>query len=90
VAELGAGEILLNSMDADGTKAGFDLPLIRAVRAVVDIPVIASGGAGAVEHFAPAVEAGADAVLAASVFHFGDLTIGEVKDSLRSAGNPVR
>jgi cyclase len=90
VAELGAGEILLNSMDADGTKAGFDLPLIQAVRAVVGIPVIASGGAGAVEHFAPAVEAGADAVLAASVFHFGDLTIGEVKDSLRSAGNPVR
>ncbi|MFC7532740.1 imidazole glycerol phosphate synthase subunit HisF [Actinoplanes sp. GCM10030250] len=90
VAELGAGEILLNSMDADGTKAGFDLELIRAVRAVVDIPVIASGGAGAVEHFPPAVEAGADAVLAASVFHFGDLTIGEVKDSLRAAGNPVR
>ncbi|GGN77665.1 imidazole glycerol phosphate synthase subunit HisF [Actinoplanes lobatus] len=90
VAELGAGEILLNSMDADGTKAGFDLGLIRAVRAVVDIPVIASGGAGAVEHFPPAVEAGADAVLAASVFHFGELTIGEVKDSLRAAGNPVR
>ncbi|WP_433794243.1 imidazole glycerol phosphate synthase subunit HisF [Actinoplanes sp. CA-252034] len=90
VAELGAGEILLNSMDADGTKAGFDLDLIRAVRAVVDIPVIASGGAGAVEHFAPAVDAGADAVLAASVFHFGDLTIGEVKESLREAGNPVR
>ncbi|WP_328467155.1 imidazole glycerol phosphate synthase subunit HisF [Actinoplanes sp. NBC_00393] len=90
VADLGAGEILLNSMDADGTKAGFDLELIRAVRAVVDIPVIASGGAGAVEHFPPAVEAGADAVLAASVFHFGDLSIGEVKDTLRSAGNPVR
>jgi len=90
VAELGAGEILLNSMDADGTKAGFDLELIEAVRAVVDIPVIASGGAGAVEHFAPAVAAGADAVLAASVFHFGDLTIGEVKESLRAAGNPVR
>ncbi|HWS33811.1 MAG TPA: imidazole glycerol phosphate synthase subunit HisF [Actinoplanes sp.] len=90
VAELGAGEILLNSMDADGTKAGFDLELIRAVRAVVDIPVIASGGAGRVEHFPPAVEAGADAVLAASVFHFGDLTIGEVKETLRSAGNPVR
>ena len=89
-AELGAGEILLNSMDADGTKAGFDLPLIAAVREAVDIPVIASGGAGAVGDFAPAVEAGADAVLAASVFHFGDLTIGEVKDSLRSAGNPVR
>lgn len=90
VAELGAGEILLNSMDADGTKAGFDLELIRAVRAVVDIPVIASGGAGEVEHFPPAVEAGADAVLAASVFHFGDLTIGQVKDTLRSAGSPVR
>jgi cyclase len=90
VASLGAGEILLNSMDADGTKAGFDIALIEAVRAVVDIPVIASGGAGKVEHFAPAVAAGADAVLAASVFHFGDLTIGEVKDSLRAAGNPVR
>ncbi len=90
VASLGAGEILLNSMDADGTKAGFDLDLIRAVRAVVTIPVIASGGAGAVEHFPPAVEAGADAVLAASVFHFGDLTIGEVKQTLRDAGNPVR
>jgi cyclase len=90
VAELGAGEILLNSMDADGTKAGFDLELIEAVRAVVDIPVIASGGAGAVEHFPPAVAAGADAVLAASVFHFGDLSIGEVKESLRAAGNPVR
>ncbi|MEV6346711.1 imidazole glycerol phosphate synthase subunit HisF [Actinoplanes sp. NPDC051851] len=90
VAELGAGEILLNSMDADGTKSGFDLELIRAVRAVVDIPVIASGGAGAVEHFAPAVEAGADAVLAASVFHFGELTIGQVKESLRGAGTPVR
>jgi cyclase len=90
VAELGAGEILLNSMDADGTKAGFDLGLIEAVRRVVDIPVIASGGAGAVEHFPPAVAAGADAVLAASVFHFGDLTIGEVKESLRAAGNPVR
>ena len=89
-AELGAGEILLNSMDADGTKAGFDLELIAAVRAVVDIPVIASGGAGAVEHFPPAVVAGADAVLAASVFHFGELTIGEVKRSLRDAGNPVR
>ena len=90
VAELGAGEILLNSMDADGTKAGFDLELIEAVRAVVDIPVIASGGAGAVEHFPPAVAAGADAVLAASVFHFGDLSIGQVKESLRAAGHPVR
>jgi cyclase len=90
VASLGAGEILLNSMDADGTKAGFDVELIEAVRAVVDIPVIASGGAGAVEHFPPAVAAGADAVLAASVFHFGELTIGEVKDGLRTAGHPVR
>ena len=69
-AELGVGEILLNSMDADGTKAGFDLAMLRAVRAAVTVPVIASGGAGAVEHFAPAVAAGADAVLAASVFHF--------------------
>jgi imidazole glycerol-phosphate synthase subunit HisF len=90
VAELGAGEILLNSMDADGTKDGFDLALIQAVRAVVDIPVIASGGAGAVEHFPPAVAAGADAVLAASVFHFGDLTIGEVKHTLRAGGVEVR
>jgi cyclase len=90
VAELGAGEILLNSMDADGTKAGFDLELIAAVRTVVEIPVIASGGAGAVAHFPPAVAAGADAVLAASVFHFGELTIGDVKQSLREAGNSVR
>ena len=89
-AELGAGEILLNSMDADGTKAGFDLPLIQAVRAVVDVPVIASGGAGHVGDFAPAVAAGADAVLAASLFHFGDLRIGPVKDALRAAGYPVR
>lgn len=89
-AELGVGEILLNSMDADGTKAGFDLPMIRAVRAAVSIPVIASGGAGAAGDFAPAVQAGADAVLAASVFHFGELTIGQVKDSLRAADLVVR
>jgi imidazole glycerol-phosphate synthase subunit HisF len=89
-ARLGAGEILLNSMDADGTKAGFDLELIAAVRAVVGVPIVASGGAGAVEHFAPAVAAGADAVLAASVFHFGQLRIGEVKHGLRAAGIPVR
>jgi cyclase len=89
-ASLGAGEILLNSMDRDGTKDGFDLPLIEAVRAVVDIPVIASGGAGAVADFPPAVAAGADAVLAASVFHFGQLAIGDVKDALREAGHPVR
>lgn len=89
-AELGAGEILLNSMDADGTKDGFDLELIRAVRAAVTIPVIASGGAGRVEHFAPAVHAGADAVLAASVFHFGELTVAQVKDAMRAAGIAVR
>jgi cyclase len=88
--ELGVGEILLNSMDADGTKSGFDLEMIRAVRAVVSVPVIASGGAGAIAHFAPAIGAGADAVLAASVFHFGELKISEVKDSLREAGHPVR
>ncbi|TNH27151.1 imidazole glycerol phosphate synthase subunit HisF [Micromonospora orduensis] len=89
-AELGAGEILLNSMDADGTKAGFDLELIAAVRAVVDVPVVASGGAGEVAHFPPAIGAGADAVLAASVFHFGELTVAEVKDALRRGGHPVR
>ena len=89
-AELGAGEILLNSMDADGTKDGFDLQLIEAVRREVSVPLIASGGAGAVTDFPPAVDAGADAVLAASVFHFGELTIGQVKDALRSHGLPVR
>jgi cyclase len=89
-AELGAGEVLVNSMDADGTQAGFDTELIRAVRREVAIPVIASGGAGAVEHFPPAVEAGADAVLAASVFHFGRLRIGDVKAGLAAAGVPVR
>jgi len=89
-ARLGAGEVLLNSMDADGTRAGFDTELIRAVRREVSVPLIASGGAGAVEHFAPAVEAGADAVLAASVFHFGQLRIGEVKAGLAAAGVPVR
>ena len=89
-ADLGAGEILLNSMDADGTRTGFDLPLIRAVREAVDIPVIASGGAGAAADFPPAVAAGADAVLAASVFHFGELAIADVKSALRAAGHPVR
>ncbi len=89
-AELGAGEILLNAMDADGTTDGFDLELIRAVRREVSIPVIASGGAGAVEHFPPAVEAGADAVLAATVFHFGTLRIADVKAGLSTAGHPVR
>ena len=88
--ERGAGEILLNSMDADGTLAGFDLELIAAVRAVASVPVIASGGAGRAADFAPAVAAGADAVLAASVFHFGALRIGDVKAALREAGQPVR
>ena len=89
-AELGAGEILLNGMDADGTEDGFDLELIRAVRAEVTIPVIASGGAGSTDHFPPAVEAGADAVLAATVFHFGTLRIADVKETLSAAGHPVR
>ena len=88
--ELGVGEILLNSMDADGTKNGFDLEMIRAVRDVTQVPLIASGGAGRPEHFVEAVEAGADAVLAASVFHFGELTIGDVKTTLRAAGHSVR
>ena len=88
--ELGVGEILLNSMDADGTRAGFDLEMLEAVRKVVDVPVIASGGAGTVDHFTPAVRAGADAVLAASVFHFGTLRIGEVKDAMRDGGVEVR
>jgi imidazole glycerol-phosphate synthase subunit HisF len=89
-AALGAGEILLNGMDADGTQDGFDLDLIRAVRDEVRVPVIASGGAGRTDHFPPAVEAGADAVLAATVFHFGTLRIADVKDSLSAAGHPVR
>jgi cyclase len=89
-AELGVGEVLINSMDADGTRAGFDTDLIRAVRREVSVPLIASGGAGAVEHFPPAVEAGADAVLAASVFHFGQLRVGDVKRGLAEAGVPIR
>ena len=89
-ADLGAGEILLNAMDADGTREGFDLDLIRHVRQEVSIPVIASGGAGRLEHFPPAVEAGADAVLAATVFHFGTLRVADVKQALEEAGHPVR
>lgn len=89
-AELGVGEILLNSMDGDGTKAGFDIELIEKVRAAVNIPVIASGGAGKAEHFPPAVAAGADAVLAASIFHFGEVSIAEVKDALAEASYEVR
>ena len=88
--EAGAGEILLTSMDADGTKAGFDLAMLAAVRAAVGVPLIASGGAGALHHFAAAVTAGADAVLAASVFHFGTFRIGEVKAELAAAGVTVR
>jgi cyclase len=89
-ARRGAGEILLNSMDADGTEAGYDLPLIELVRREVSVPLIASGGAGRLSDFPPAVAAGADAVLAASVFHFGTLRIGEVKGTLADAGYPVR
>lgn len=88
--DLGAGEILLTSMDADGTKSGFDLQLIRAAREHTHVPIIASGGAGKLEHFAQAVEAGASAVLAASVFHFGDFTIAQVKEALAAAGHVVR
>ncbi|MFJ4219244.1 imidazole glycerol phosphate synthase subunit HisF [Curtobacterium luteum] len=88
--ERGAGELLVNSIDADGTKNGFDLELVAAVRAVASVPVIASGGAGHLDHFAPAVDAGADAVLAASVFHRGEMTIGDVKSALRAAGHLVR
>jgi cyclase len=88
--ELGAGEILLNSMDADGTRDGFDLEMIRAVRDVTQVPLVASGGAGRLEHFVQAVDAGADAVLAASVFHFGVMTIGQVKETLRASGHRVR
>jgi cyclase len=89
-AGLGAGEILLNSMDADGTTSGFDLEMLRDVRREVRVPLIASGGAGTVAHFAEAAAAGADAVLAASVFHFGALTVGQVKDHLRARGFVVR
>lgn len=88
--ELCVGEILLNSMDADGTKAGFDIAMLRAVRAAVTIPVIASGGAGKVADFPEAIAAGADAVLAASVFHFGELTISDVKNGMKEQGCIVR
>jgi cyclase len=88
--ERGAGELLVNSIDADGTKAGFDTELIALMREVSSVPVIASGGAGKVEDFPPAIAAGADAVLAASVFHSGELTIGDVKSGLSAAGWTVR
>jgi cyclase len=86
----GVGEILLNSMDADGTKAGFDLEMLRRVRDICSVPVIASGGAGRTSDFTEAVAAGADAVLAASVFHFGEITISQVKKELAKAGFPIR
>jgi cyclase len=86
----GVGEILLNSMDADGTKAGFDIEMLRAARAISSVPIIASGGAGKLSDFGEAISAGADAVLAASVFHFGDLTISDVKKELAKAGFPIR
>lgn len=86
----GAGEIMLNSMDADGTTAGYDLEMIKRVRGEVSVPIIASGGAGTAQHFVEAVDAGADAVLAASVFHFGVLTVQEVKEALAKAGKEVR
>ena len=89
-AELGAGEILLHSMAGAGTKAGFDLELITTFRDAVTIPIIASGGAGRPDHFPPAINAGADAVLAASIFHFGEVAIEEVKTSLAQAGYEVR
>lgn len=87
---LGVGEILLNSMDADGTKTGFDIEMISRVRERVSVPLIASGGAGVVEHFAEAARAGADALLAASIFHFGEVKISEVKSALRAASFTVR
>jgi cyclase len=88
--ERGVGELLVNSIDADGTKQGFDLQIIREIRALSSVPVIASGGAGKAEHFAPAIEAGADAVLAASIFHSGEVSIREVKESIARDGYAVR
>jgi len=89
-ARLGAGEILLTSMDADGTKAGYDEPLLKAVCAAVPVPVIASGGAGKVDHFHGAFRAGADAALAAALFHFKELPIGRLKSALARKGIPIR
>ena len=89
-AERGAGEILLTSMDRDGTNSGYDLPLTAAVAEVVEVPVIASGGAGELDDLAEAIDAGADAVLCASIFHYGHHTVADVKDHLRDAGVAVR
>ena len=88
--QLGVGEILLNSMDADGTRAGYDIGMIRAIRPVASVPLIASGGAGTLADFASALDAGADALLAASVFHFGIHRIGDVKGYLKGAGYSIR
>ena len=88
--EMGAGEILLTSMDQDGAKTGYDLDLLRAVTGAVSVPVIASGGAGNARHMVEAVQAGADAVLAASIFHFGEVSIDEAKRALAAEGVPVR
>jgi cyclase len=90
VAARGAGELLVTSIDADGTRAGYDLALTRAIRDAVDVPVIASGGAGTIDHFAEVFAEGADAALAASLFHYGELRIGDLKDALRARGVPVR
>ena len=89
-AALGAGEILLTSIDRDGTKSGFELALTRAVRDAVSVPVIASGGAGELEHLAQALQAGADAVLCASIFHYGRYTVAQAKAHLAASGIPVR
>jgi cyclase len=86
----GAGEIMLTSMDRDGTKDGYDLELVRAISGVVDVPVIASGGAGEPAHLVDGLQAGADAVLCASIFHYGEYTIPEVREALREAGVPMR
>ncbi|WP_207456784.1 imidazole glycerol phosphate synthase subunit HisF [Desertivibrio insolitus] len=88
--ERGAGELLVNSIDADGTRQGFDLELVGLMRELSTVPVIASGGAGAIEHFAPAIHAGADAVLAASVFHSGEITVGDIKHALQAEGVTTR
>ena len=88
--ERGAGEIMLTSMDRDGTKDGYDTELVRAIASVVDVPVIASGGAGEPAHLVAGLEAGADAVLCASIFHYGEYTIPEVREALRAAGVPMR
>jgi cyclase len=88
--ERGAGEILLTSMDRDGTQDGYDLALLQAISAAVDVPVIASGGAGEPRHLVDGLKAGADAVLCASIFHYGQYTVPQVKDALAEAGVPVR